>query len=99
MSIEQHVEWITDCIGHLRQHGLTEIDATAHAENDWCAHVADLAARTLYQDVDSWYTGANVPGKPRVFLAYTGGADRYRSECDAAARDGYRGFTLSGSVG
>ncbi|MGW8556640.1 flavin-containing monooxygenase [Streptomyces tubercidicus] len=99
VSIEQHVEWITDCIDHLRQNGLTEIDATACAEDDWCAHVADLAAQTLYQDVDSWYTGANVPGKPRVFLAYTGGADRYRSACDAAARDGYRGFTLSGSAG
>ncbi|MFI5520533.1 flavin-containing monooxygenase [Streptomyces platensis] len=99
VSLEQHVEWITDCIDHLRQNGLTEIDATAHAEDDWCAHVAGLAAQTLYQDVDSWYTGANVPGKPRVFLAYTGGADRYRSECDAAARDGYRGFTLSGSAG
>ncbi|WP_370417045.1 flavin-containing monooxygenase [Streptomyces sp. QH1-20] len=98
VSIEQHVEWITDCIAHLRRNGLTEIDATPHAEEDWCAHVADLASRTLYPDVASWYTGANVPGKPRVFLAYTGGADRYRAECDAAARDGYRGFALSGGA-
>ncbi|MEV6777058.1 flavin-containing monooxygenase [Streptomyces syringium] len=98
VSIEQHVEWITDCIAHLRRNGLTEIDATPRAEEDWCAHVADLASRTLYPDVASWYTGANVPGKPRVFLAYTGGADRYRAECDAAARDGYRGFALSGGA-
>ncbi|MEU2511652.1 flavin-containing monooxygenase [Streptomyces syringium] len=98
VSIEQHVEWITDCIAHLRRNGITEIDATPRAEEDWCAHVADLASRTLYPDVASWYTGANVPGKPRVFLAYTGGADRYRAECDAAARDGYRGFTLSGGA-
>ncbi|MFI1255538.1 flavin-containing monooxygenase [Streptomyces netropsis] len=98
VSIEQHVEWITDCIAHLRGNGFTEIDATPRAEEDWCAHVADLASRTLYPSVASWYTGANVPGKPRVFLAYTGGADRYRAECDAAARDGYRGFALSGGA-
>lgn len=95
VSIEQHVEWITDCIAHLRRRGITEIDATARAEDDWCAHVADLASRTLYPAVASWYTGANVPGKPRVFLAYTGGADRYRAACDASARDGYHGFTLT----
>ncbi|QLE70373.1 NAD(P)/FAD-dependent oxidoreductase [Streptomyces rectiverticillatus] len=98
VSIEQHVEWISDCIAHLQKNGITEIDATASAEEEWCAHVADLASRTLYPDVASWYTGANVPGKPRVFLAYTGGADRYRAECDAAARDGYRGFVLSGAA-
>ncbi|MFE0043937.1 flavin-containing monooxygenase [Streptomyces albireticuli] len=97
VSIEQHVEWITDCIGHLSRNGITEIDATPRAEEEWCDHVADLASRTLYPDVASWYTGANVPGKPRVFLAYTGGLDRYRAECDAAARDGYRGFALSGT--
>lgn len=95
VAIEQHVEWITDCISHLRRNGITEIDATPRAEADWCTHVANLAAQTLYPAVDSWYMGANVPGKPRVFLAYTGGLDRYRAECDAAARDGYRGFTLS----
>ncbi|MGK5641339.1 flavin-containing monooxygenase [Streptomyces sp. URMC 126] len=94
-SIEQHVEWITDCIAHLRGTGATEIDATPRAEDDWCAHVADLASGTLYPAAASWYMGANVPGKPRVFLAYTGGADRYRAECDAVARDGYRGFALS----
>lgn len=99
VAIEQHVEWIADCIAHLRRNGITEIDATPRAEDDWCAHVADLASRTLYPDVASWYTGANVPGKPRVFLAYTGGLDRYRAECDAVARDGYRGFVLSGEAG
>ncbi|MFH8484702.1 flavin-containing monooxygenase [Streptomyces longisporoflavus] len=95
VAIEQHVEWITDCIAHLREGGLTEIDATADAEEEWCAHVADLADLTLYPAVASWYTGANVPGKPRVFLAYTGGLDRYRAQCDAAARDGYRGFVTA----
>ncbi|MGY5124957.1 flavin-containing monooxygenase [Streptomyces nigrescens] len=98
VAIEQHVEWITDCLAHLRRKGITEIDATPRAEEDWCTHVAGLAAQTLYPAVASWYTGANVPGKPRVFLAYTGGLDRYRAECDAAAEDGYRGFALSGGA-
>ncbi|MFC9883787.1 flavin-containing monooxygenase [Streptomyces libani] len=98
VAIEQHVEWITDCIAHLRRNGITEIDATPRAEADWCAHVADLAAQTLYPSVDSWYMGANVPGKPRVFLAYTGGLERYRAECDAAAENGYRAFALSGGA-
>ncbi|MEU8776835.1 NAD(P)/FAD-dependent oxidoreductase [Streptomyces sp. NPDC048606] len=99
VAIEQHVEWITDCIAHLREHAHTEIDATAQAEQAWGEHVASLADGTLYRDVASWYNGANVPGKPRVFLAYAGGLDRYRQECDTAAKAGYSGFTLSGPVG
>ncbi|CAL9325271.1 flavin-containing monooxygenase [Streptomyces sp. SudanB182_2057] len=95
VSLEQQVEWITDCIGHLRRNGVTEIDALPDAEAGWGAHVAEVAARTLYPAVDSWYTGANVPGKPRVFLAYAGGLDRYREECDTVARNGYTGFALS----
>ncbi|MFH8609971.1 flavin-containing monooxygenase [Streptomyces sp. NPDC018029] len=95
VALEQQIDWITDCIAHLRHNGLTEIDATAQAEAHWVASTAELAGRTLYPSVDSWYTGANIPGKPHTFLAYTGGLDRYRKECDAAARDGYTGFTLS----
>ncbi|MFJ3880369.1 flavin-containing monooxygenase [Streptomyces sp. NPDC090077] len=95
VSLEQQVDWITDCIAHLRSNGLTEIDAAPGAEAAWGAHAAEVAARTLYPSAESWYTGANVPGKPRVFLAYAGGLDRYRAECDAAARNGYEGFVLS----
>ncbi|GHG99056.1 flavin-containing monooxygenase [Streptomyces rubradiris] len=95
VSLEQQVEWITDCIAHLRRNGVTEIDALPDAEAGWGVHVAEVAARTLYPAVDSWYTGANVPGKPRVFLAYAGGLDRYREECDTVARNGYTGFALS----
>ncbi|MGR3938883.1 flavin-containing monooxygenase [Streptomyces sp. BRA346] len=97
VSLEQQVEWITDCIAHLRRNGLTEIDVAPGAEADWGVRVAEIAARTLYPAADSWYTGANVPGKPRVFLAYAGGLDRYREECDAATRSGYTGFILSSS--
>ncbi|WP_244291168.1 flavin-containing monooxygenase [Streptomyces subrutilus] len=99
VSLEQQVEWITDCIDHLLRNGLTEIDVTPSAEANWGTRVAEIAARTLYPAVDSWYTGANVPGKPRVFLAYAGGLDRYREECDAVARGGYTGFVLSSLAG
>ncbi|MFH8572691.1 flavin-containing monooxygenase [Streptomyces sp. NPDC017993] len=95
VSLEQQVEWITDCIDHLRSNRLTEIDAIPGAEADWGVRVAEFAARTLYPAAASWYRGANVPGKPHVFLAYAGGLDRYREECDAVARSGYRGFALS----
>ncbi|MFI5666456.1 flavin-containing monooxygenase [Streptomyces sp. NPDC051704] len=98
VSLEQQVEWITDCIAHLTGRGLTEIDATAEAEEAWGAHVAELADRTLYPAAESWYMGSNVPGRPKVFLAYTGGLDRYRAVCDAAARNGYSGFVLSGDA-
>ncbi|MGX2993649.1 flavin-containing monooxygenase [Streptomyces sp. JNUCC 64] len=95
VSIEQHVEWITDCVRFLRDRELTEIEATPDAEREWVAHTAEVAGRTLYPTADSWYTGANVPGKARGFLAYPGGADVYRERCDAVARDGYAGFTLA----
>ncbi|MFE9662406.1 NAD(P)-binding domain-containing protein [Streptomyces sp. NPDC005955] len=94
VSIEQHVEWITDCVRSLRDGELTEIEATVEAEQAWVAHAAEVAGRTLYPTAESWYTGANVPGKPRGFLAYLGGADVYRERCDAVARDGYAGFTV-----
>lgn len=99
VSIEQHVEWITDCVGYLREHGVAEIDTTPEAEEEWGAHVAELAAGTLYPTAASWYTGANVPGKARVFMAYVGGLDRYRAKCAAVAEAGYEGFVLSGRTG
>ncbi|WP_445397408.1 flavin-containing monooxygenase [Streptomyces sp. LE64] len=95
VSIEQHVEWITDCLRFLRDGGWTEIEATGTAEREWVRHAAEVADRTLYPAAESWYTGANVPGKARGFLAYTGGADVYRERCDAVARDGYAGFALA----
>jgi cyclohexanone monooxygenase len=95
ISIEQHVEWITDCVRHLRENGLTEIDTTPEVEDAWTEHVADVAAETLYPQAASWYMGANVPGKPRVFMPYLGGLGVYRDKCDAVAADGYAGFTLS----
>jgi cation diffusion facilitator CzcD-associated flavoprotein CzcO len=94
ISIEQHVDWITDCMTTLRDRELTEIAATREAEDGWLAHSAEIAASTLYPAADSWYIGANVPGKPRVFMVYLGGVGAYREECDAVVANDYAGFEL-----
>ncbi|HVB44161.1 MAG TPA: NAD(P)/FAD-dependent oxidoreductase [Streptosporangiaceae bacterium] len=95
VSIEQHVEWIADCIAALRASGWTAIEATAQAENAWVEHVAEVGSLTLFPTADSWYMGANVPGKPRVFMPYLGGVGTYRQRCDEVAERGYEGFTLT----
>lgn len=93
--IEQNVDWITACIGHLESKGIPTIEATESAAKAWQEEVEAAARATLLFDVPhSWYLGANVPGKPRVFMPYAGGFARYRSTCEAAANEGYRGFAL-----
>ena len=99
VSIEQHVEWISECIAHLRAEGMETIEATPAAEAGWDQHVRDCAAITLYPTANSWYMGANVPGKPRVFLPYVGGVDAYRAACDEVVAGGYLGFRLDGPGG
>ncbi|MSP35435.1 MAG: NAD(P)/FAD-dependent oxidoreductase [Limnohabitans sp.] len=94
VSIEQHVEWISDCIQHLTANSCAQIEATQAAENNWVAHVNQLASATLFLNANSWYLGANVPGKPRVFMPYVGGVGRYREECTAIANNGYTGFDI-----
>ncbi|GAA4930850.1 hypothetical protein GCM10023224_08330 [Streptomonospora halophila] len=95
VSIEHAVDWISDAVAHLRRRNLALMEATADAEDAWVRHVNEVAGFTLLGDVDSWYTGANVPGKPRVILGYAGGAGEYRRRCDETARQGYTGFALS----
>jgi cation diffusion facilitator CzcD-associated flavoprotein CzcO len=93
VAIEQHTQWIARCIGHMRQHGLTRIEADAKAAEDWGAHVNDAASQTLLPMANhSWYLGANVPGKPRVFMPYAGGMARYAKFADEVAQNNYRGF-------
>jgi cyclohexanone monooxygenase len=94
VAIEQHVDWIRDCLAYLRQNGLASIDATDEAEDSWVDHVNQVADRTLFPMAASWYTGANVPGKPRVFMPYIGGLPQYTRVCDSVAADNYRGFKL-----
>jgi cyclohexanone monooxygenase len=95
VSIEQHVDWIADCLAQLRARGHAAIEATGEAEDAWVAHVNDVGHMTLYPLAKSWYMGANVPGKPRVFMPYIGGVGVYREKCDAVAAGGYAGFRLS----
>ncbi len=97
LAIEQHVEWIADCIVYLREHDLTTIEATEAAEEAWVDTVRNVAEQTLFPKANSWYLGANIPGKKRVFMPYTGGFAPYRDQCDEVAADGYRGFALSAS--
>jgi cation diffusion facilitator CzcD-associated flavoprotein CzcO len=99
MAIEQHVEWISDCITHLRSQGLTRVEATEEAEDAWVDHVRQVAEMTLFPRANSWYLGANIPGKKRVFMPYVGGFAPYQKHCDDVASDGYRGFTFSAAEG
>ncbi len=93
-SIEQHVDWIADCVAWMRDRGHAAIEATPEAEDEWVAHVGEVAAATLYPTCNSWYLGANVPGKPRVFMPYLG-FPPYVEKCDAVAANDYEGFELS----
>lgn len=95
VSIEQHVDWIADCLAHLRQQGISTIEPERTAQDDWVAHVNEVAHRTLYPQANSWYMGANVPGKTRIFMPYIGGVNVYRQICAEVAADGYRGFRLA----
>jgi cyclohexanone monooxygenase len=95
VSIEQHVDWIMDCFGYMQDNGLTHIEADLDAENRWVDHVNEVAAMTLFGEGGSWYLGANVPGKPRVFMPYAAGVGAYREICDGVAARGYEGFRFA----
>ncbi|HLY80897.1 MAG TPA: cyclohexanone monooxygenase, partial [Caulobacteraceae bacterium] len=92
-SIEQHVEWIIDCVAHMREQGFTRITADAETQEAWVAHVRRVADKTLFPRAASWYMGANIPGKPRVFMPYIGSG--YRQKCANVAAAGYEGFALA----
>ena len=91
-AIEQHVNWITDCIAYMREHGLQRIEAQGAAEDAWVAHVGEVADQSLRSTCSSWYVGANVP---RVYMPYIGGVPLYAQKCNQVAADGYDGFTLA----
>src|SRR3954453_8028461 len=96
VAIEQHADWITDCIEHMRAEGLERIEARAEAVDKWVAEVNEVAHKTVLPLAKhSWYLGANIPGKPRVFMPYAGGMVRYREICTDIAKRGYEGFSLS----
>ncbi|CAN5892674.1 NAD(P)/FAD-dependent oxidoreductase [soil metagenome] len=91
---EHHVDWLIQCIEHMREHGLQTIEPEAAAQQEWGRHVVEVASRTLFPEANSWYLGVNIPGKPRVFMPYVGAG--YRHRCAEVAADGYRGFRFGG---
>ena len=95
VSIEHHVDWIADLLVAMGERGATRVEADATAEEGWVNHVNEVGNLTLYPRADSWYTGANVDGKPRVFMPYVGGFGLYRDICAGVAADGYKGFALT----
>jgi cyclohexanone monooxygenase len=97
VSIEQHVEWITDCIDKMRKSGRTTIEATPQAQEQWVAHVNEVVNTTLFPNANSWYMSDNIPGKPRAFLPYLcpEGVGGYRKKCEEVAGNNYDGFALS----
>ncbi len=92
-AIEQHVDWIADCLDYMREKGYSRIEAEPAVVEKWVEHVNEIAERTLYPTCNSWYLGANIPGKPRVFMPYLG-FPPYKEKCDEVAARGYEGFRL-----
>jgi hypothetical protein len=96
VAIEQHVEWITHCIEHMRNNKIDTCEASQEAADKWVEHVNEAANATLLVTVPhSWYLGANVVGKPRIFMPYAGGMDRYRALCEDAVKNHYAGFIMN----
>ena len=97
VAIEQHVEWVADCIEHMEKTGKKSIEATSKAQEDWVAHVNGVVNMTLMAKANSWYMSANIPGKPRAFLPYLDpeGVGGYTKRCTEIAAKGYEGFALS----
>ncbi len=96
-SIEQHVDWMTDCIGHMRDVGAATIEPGIGPENDWVDHVNEVSKVSLRSTCSSWYVGANIPGQPRVFMPYIGGFPIYVSKCNDVMAKGFEGFVLDGA--
>ncbi len=95
VAIEQHVEWISDLMGHMRDSGLGVVEPTSEAEDDWVEHSQEVAYATLFPESATWYMGANIPGKTQVFLPYLGGLGPYRQKCDEVAANEYEGFAFA----
>ena len=94
-ALEQHVEWIDACLAWMGERGVSRIEATGEAQARWVDYVNQSGDATLFPQANSWYVGANIPGKARVFMPYVNGLKVYRDECDAAADDGYAGFAVN----
>jgi cyclohexanone monooxygenase len=95
VSIEQHVDWVSDLLIHVREHDIETVEPTVEAQDAWVDHVNSIANQTLFPRAKSWYLGANIPGKPRVFMPFVGGVGIYRKKCEEVVARGYEGFVMS----
>src|SRR5258708_28195070 len=96
-AIEQHVDWLADCIGHMRDIGATSIEPIAADEDAWVEHVNDVSTVSLRSTCSSWYVGTNIPGRPRVFMPYIGGFPLYLQKCNEVMTNGFEGFVMGGA--
>ena len=95
LHAEAHVNWIAAAIAYVGSHGYSAIEATTESVDDWNAELVRRADQTLFPKANSWYMGANVPGKPRVFMLFIGGFAAYNDICAEVAAAGYKGFELT----
>ena len=95
-AIEQHVDWLADCLGHMRDVGANSIEPTREDEDAWVEHVNDVSTVSLRSTCSSWYVGTNIPGRPRVFMPYIGGFPVYVQKCNEVMSNGFSGFVLQG---
>jgi cyclohexanone monooxygenase len=97
VSIEQHVDWVSEAIDYMCEHGVETIEPEVEAEDRWIEHVNEVADGTMFtaESCNSWYLGVNIEGKPRVFMPYVGGVGRYAERCREIVANGYEGFVLS----
>src|SRR6185503_632598 len=93
-SIEQHVDWIAECLDAVRAKGASVIEPVDKAQEEWVGHVGSVADFTLRSSCSSWYVGANIPGKPRVFMPYIGGLPAYIERCETVVKNDYEGFAI-----
>ena len=98
LSIEWHINWIANCLSHMRNNNHTRVAAEVEAQQQWVDHVREVAGATLYPLANSWYMGANIPGKARVFMPYVAGVEAYTKECNRVTQNGYQGFEFSTNI-
>ena len=96
-AIEQHVDWLADCMGHMRDIGAATIEPIVSDEDAWVEHVNDVSTVSLRSTCSSWYVGTNIPGRPRVFMPYIGGFPVYVQKCNEVMNGGFEGFVLDGA--